>query len=371
MPIGGVQYTHPFEAWFVNFGYQPRIPFPANFHKTMALYYDQEPMRYNDVSELARRDASWRTRQGKAFLYARESMEDNQFLLYPRPSAVWDDISGSKVVGGGELVTNGGFDTTTGWTFDADYWFVDDSSSSKACYNEGGQTEDLEQTVAITAGDSYTYSFVITLYTAGTLWFKVGGDIIVTVTANGTYTGSAVAGSSNSLLEITAQFDFDGCIDTVSLIEPAVDKPPIGPVHFVAGDTTESEIGNITQRTGSFLTYEVGVATDVLDAAGNIVLVYDVAPVPVTGTGDRLDYPDFMSKYVRYGVLGRAYMANTDGYIPSLANYWNQRYRLGVKALKHYRANKARNRARRFATETLSARRTIRHPRLPDGYPVV
>ncbi len=238
--IGGNTYTHPFEAWLGTPGYLPRIPFPANFHKAKGFYFDEEPIDYEDRKTIERRDPSWRSREGSVISYTRESSEDNQFLLYPKPSSVtWDDTLGE------------------------------------------------------------------------------------------------------------------------------------GMVTSVSGDTTGSETGVITQRTGSVLSAESGIATEALDSAGNVLLIFDVAPTEVEGFADELDFPDFMTKYVRYGVLARAFMANTDGYIPSLSNYWNQRFQLGIMAIQKFRSNKTRDRDRMLVGESLGARRTVRHPRLPDGYPAV
>jgi hypothetical protein len=235
---GGSTGSHPFEAWHQDPGFLPKLPFPSNFHKAKGFYYDEEPIEYEDRQAIERRDPSWRKREGRVISYTRESAEDNQFILYPRPSSVtWDDVEGE------------------------------------------------------------------------------------------------------------------------------------GMVNSVSGDTTGSETGVITQRTTSVLSSDTGIATEVLESVDNVLLIFDVAPTEVTGFADELDFPDFLTKYVRYGVLARAFMANTDGYIPSLANYWNQRYQLGIRAVKKFRLSKTKARNRRLSTENLGARRTIRHPRLPDGYP--
>jgi len=89
--IGGWMYTHPFEAWFETQGYPPKIPFPVNFHKAKGFYFDEEPVPYEDRKTIERRDPSWRSREGKAIAYTRESPEDNQFILYPRVAATNDD----------------------------------------------------------------------------------------------------------------------------------------------------------------------------------------------------------------------------------------------------------------------------------------
>jgi len=142
-------------------------------------------------------------------------------------------------------------------------------------------------------------------------------------------------------------------------------------ITSVAGDTTNSEVGTITQRTGNVLSSEIGIAVTVLDAVDNVLLIYDIAPTEVDGFADELDFPDFMTKYIRYGVLAKAFMANTDGYIPSLSNYWGQRYQLGLRAIKKFRSNKTRDRNRALVSESVGAKRTVRHPRLPDGYPAI
>ena len=235
----GTTYTHPLEAWFETPAYPPRIPLPSNFHSAKGVYHDEIPIPYVERRQIEKTDPSWRSRSGVPNAYTRESDEDNQILLYPRPSTV--------------------------------------------------------------------------------VWNAEVGE---------------------------------------------------GMVTSVSGDTTGAEVGVISQRTGNLLTDESGFAVSVLDAADNVVLPYVVEPTEVDGVGSELDFPAFLTKYIRWGTLERAYQANTDGLNPDLARHWGRRYKLGLKAIGHYKSIRSRDRNRRFVSESAPAiRRRIRHPRLPDGYP--
>lgn len=144
-----------------------------------------------------------------------------------------------------------------------------------------------------------------------------------------------------------------------------------GLVADIEDDTFLSELGVITARTETFLSQEEGVAVSVLDVTDNLLLIYDVMPLDVETPGDDLQWPDWMLKYIRYGVLGRAYKANTDGRIPSLAGYWDRRYDLGLRALQRFASVSKEDRDYQLRTQGVSARVIRRHPRLPDTYPHV
>ena len=236
----GATFTHPWEAWHKAPSYPPKLPFPSNLGNIAGLYYDMEPIGWADRKQIERSDPSWRSREGEPVVYTRESIEENTFLPYPRPSTVvWNDEAGT------------------------------------------------------------------------------------------------------------------------------------GMVTSVSGDTTGAEVGVLTQRTGNLLSQDVGLGLEVLDADDNFLVLFDVAPSEAAGAGDEIDYPPYLSKYVRYGVLSHAYKANTDGAAPSLAGYWEQRYTLGVRAIQRLKWQRTADRNRRFVTEGPAGRRNYRHSRLPDGYPAV
>lgn len=147
------------------------------------------------------------------------------------------------------------------------------------------------------------------------------------------------------------------------------DQEGTGMVTSVSGDTTSAEVGTLTLRTGTVVSEVEGIAVDVIEADDNILIIYDIAPQEVNGPADELDYPAFIAKYIRYGVLARAYRVNNDGYIPSLAAYWLERYQVGIQAVNEFKWVRRRDRDYQLRTKTAPARVSRRHPRLPDKYP--
>lgn len=139
---------------------------------------------------------------------------------------------------------------------------------------------------------------------------------------------------------------------------------------FSVGDTEDTTGGTIATRTGS---YDDGalVAIDIVDVTNSVFLVYGVSPADVQSSEDESDFPEFLRKYIRYAVIGRAYGGNNDGRIRSLSDFWLQRYQLGIEFVKRYNRNRRNDRDYRLTTKGATPRRTVRHPRLPDGYPAV
>jgi len=74
-------------------------------------------------------------------------------------------------------------------------------------------------------------------------------------------------------------------------------------------------------------------------------------------------------RYVCYRVVSRLYGMNSDGRIPTLAAFWEERYQLGLRVLKSWVANRRRDRLPIFSTHKKSIGRRKRMPRLPDKYP--
>lgn len=103
-------------------------------------------------------------------------------------------------------------------------------------------------------------------------------------------------------------------------------------------------------------------------AAGKLLAVYRMIPTDWTTiyqtTGE---YPRWMLKFILYGCLERAYGADTDGYIPSLRDYWKMRKEVGINALKRYLLRQKTDRHYRLGGGRPQTGR--RHPALPAGYP--
>jgi hypothetical protein len=84
----------------------------------------------------------------------------------------------------------------------------------------------------------------------------------------------------------------------------------------------------------------VGDLTDstYVTTTDRVVIVYKYAHADIpSGSGnwdDTLDWPDWAIPYIEYATLERAYGADTDGYIPTLHEYWKLRYDVGLQILK-------------------------------------
>lgn len=144
-----------------------------------------------------------------------------------------------------------------------------------------------------------------------------------------------------------------------------------GPAQHLDGDTVGVELGVITKRTGTFLTGDDGISVDIVESEDNLILVYKSRPAQVASYADEIEWPVFMRKYIRYGVLELAYKANTDARIMSLAAYWGNRYRLGIEALKKFKSNRRADRDYRLMSARPGPVRRRRRPRLPDSYPAI
>ena len=144
-----------------------------------------------------------------------------------------------------------------------------------------------------------------------------------------------------------------------------------GWVTSVSGDTTSSDIGIITQRTGNVLNQDTGVAVDALDTAGNVTILYNVAPTRMTAITNVPEWPEYLWRFLRYRVLELAYQANTDGNIPTLARFWGSRYRIGVGALRRFVRMRGEDRDYVLSATPGARRAPKRHARLPDSYPPV
>ena len=482
----GAAYTHPLEAWYATPAYPPRFPLPGNFGNAKGLYHDEEPVPYVERRHIEKIDPSWRSRSGLPNAYTRESDEDNQFLLYPKPSTVvWNDISSGVTIdpegvefdGTSDYLTRGG-----GLTGAADgkkglisFWFRSDQTTARdiltakgggngasiliktgyvaiAVDRAGGAgglsfrtpdnifTDNSQHHVMAswdTEDDSLHLYFdgvsalgTITTqtnnvdldFTSATDWV-VGGNMSfevarlwdgglaqlyyniaeyldLSVAANReklikagqpVYLGSDGSGPTGTAPILLLD---GGVTDYATNVGTGGDFTVVGelgtpdPLFFgdtdlsvlnpdsmvtsVSGDTTGSELGIITQRTGNLLTDESGFAVDVLDAVDNVLIVYDVEPTEVDGVGSTSDFPAFLTKYIRHGVLARAYQANTDGNSPDMAAWWGRRYALGLTAIATYQGKRTRDRNRRYVTQSSPAtRRRVRHPRLPDAYPAI
>lgn len=133
-----------------------------------------------------------------------------------------------------ELVTNGDFDSDEDWTKGTGWTIADGVAKGSST------TDDLEQNAAILIheGESYTLTFTVSDYSSGTITPYVGGTAGTGRTANGTYTETIIAGSTQ-LITFTGTSTFTGNLDDVSLTrENSSQRKVFRPDEYTLENTT-------------------------------------------------------------------------------------------------------------------------------------
>jgi len=133
-----------------------------------------------------------------------------------------------------EFTTNGGFSTDEDWTKGVGWTIAD--GVAKATATDG----DLEQSAAILMheGESYTLTFTVSDYSAGTITPNMAGTAGTGRTANGTHIETIVAGATQ-LITFTGSTTFTGNIDNVSLTrENSTQRKVFRPDEYTLENTT-------------------------------------------------------------------------------------------------------------------------------------
>ena len=137
-------------------------------------------------------------------------------------------LQGQKIITGpeqygSELVINGDFAVSTGWTFNDDWSY--DAVNLEADYTDGVQSY-FDRSITITAGITYQVSYTIKNYSAGTgyIWFtnQTGSGLFSvswwTITANGVFTANYVALESATSLKVYAHsLSVNYSVDDISI----------------------------------------------------------------------------------------------------------------------------------------------------------
>lgn len=148
-------------------------------------------------------------------------------------------------------------------------------------------------------------------------------------------------------------------------------RPPIAFDDWSPGDTFVDGGGIVTWSEGALDTGPFGVVTETLTLDDTVFIVYQARPTPIDEWTNSSDWPAHLLHYVEMGTLERAFGADTDGFIPSLRDYWKQRKEMGINVIK--RAKRARTRDRIFAMRAMhpAIPRRVRsgHPSMPSNYP--
>jgi len=147
-------------------------------------------------------------------------------------------------VTGTELVTNGNFDSATGWTAQSG-WAI---SGGKA--NGTTTTDSIYQSIAaITASTKYRLIYTISGLTAGSVRVSLRAAVTTTQTTNGTFTEIVTSGTSaDTNFYIDAVASFTGSIDNVSLVEVTAEDASYADMCMQTGASTYEWV-NIVRNT--------------------------------------------------------------------------------------------------------------------------
>ena len=169
--------------------------------------------------------------------------------------------------------------------------------------------------------------------------------------------GDVVAVVETDKGAIDVEIFMDGVLREI-VVQPGT-KVPVGTVLALVDVEGEED------------THDLGIHTDLVTTADALFLAYDFAPKEITSFyGSDCDWPDWSLKYVMYGTLERAFGADTDGYIPSLRDYWKARKDIGIEALKRFKRMRLTDRDYRLGGAARKVPRG-RGPSLPAGYPAI
>lgn len=191
--------------------------------------------------------------EGTAFFTAKES--EVILILEVRDGAVgtFDNISVQEV--GENLVTNGTFDYDSGWTKGTG-WTISGGTAS----SDGSQTSaysELSQVlgVSVAVGDTFTVTYTVSNYGAGTMTSIFGNDAGTARTGNGTFTDvytGVITTSTN--FKMRANTNFIGNVDNIIItkgLHPVIQSIPYG------YDVKDVYIDGDLAREGEAYDYEV------------------------------------------------------------------------------------------------------------------
>lgn len=131
---------------------------------------------------------------------------------------------------------------------------------------------------------------------------------------------------------------------------------------------TYDDAGGInTWSTDVLNSQESGIILDAIGTENTVFVLFESVLQDVAEPLDEIDTTPYLVKYIRYGCLERALGADTDGFVPTLRDYWRSRKEIGYRAIKKLNVLKCSDRDYRLGGGGAGAR--SRHPRLPSAYP--
>lgn len=114
---------------------------------------------------------------------------------------------------------------------------------------------------------------------------------------------------------------------------------------------------------------DTGLIIDVINIGDSLFTVYMALPTDISAWTDETALPPWFLKAIECGALERAYGADSDGFIPSLRDYWKIRKDLQIKLIAKYKVLRLTDRD--FVMGSFPKPARSRRGRLPAGYPAV
>jgi hypothetical protein len=190
---------------------------------------------------------------------------------------------------GSDLVTNGGFDADSDWTDTYNCWAIAAGvAHSDGTTDYGG----FDQTISITAGNTYKVTYTISNYVSGDFSIRVGGPggATPTKTANGTYVAYVIADSINSDISLVPSDTFVADIDNVVVKKVTndsrgtlvVDWTP--GVDYDQGPAAQSGIITSNEDSDATLFYYSGTSNDRFRSNDNVGAPYEALQFTVGTT---------------------------------------------------------------------------------------
>lgn len=139
----------------------------------------------------------------------------------------------------------------------------------------------------------------------------------------------------------------------------------------VYAETADEQIydddgGIVNFEDSSLETSDEGIVLDAVDTADAVFLVYQLYSSPSDDLYEEVDYPAYLKHYIECAVLEYAFSADTDGFVPSLRDYWSERKKIGLEVVKKLKGASVRGRL--ITRGASSGHQRLKDSRLPSNY---
>ena len=127
---------------------------------------------------------------------------------------------------------------------------------------------------------------------------------------------------------------------------------------------------SVTSSTEEWLDLtDTGLITDIINLDNSLFMVYQAIPRDLSAWTDEVTLPPWIMKCVECAALERAYGSDTDGFIPTLRDYWKMRKDIQLKLIGKFKTLRLTDRD--FVMGSMPKVRQGRGGKLPSHYPAV